>query len=79
MNIHTLGTGHGNSTLSRFNSSTLYETVDGRLYLIDAGAPVEALIRRKGFKLRNLRATFVTHMHDDHAGGLTGLMKQVIK
>lgn len=79
MNIHTLGTAHGNSTFSRFNSSTLYEAQDGTLYLIDAGAPVEALIRRKGFEIKNLRAVFVTHMHDDHAGGLTGLMKQVIK
>ena len=79
MNIHTLGTAHGNSTFSRFNSSTLYEAQDGTLYLIDAGAPVEALIRRKGFEIKDLREVFVTHMHDDHAGGLTGLMKQVIK
>ena len=79
MIIHTLGTGHGDSTHSRLNSSTVYETADGMLYLIDAGAPVEALIRRKALKLRNLRAVFVTHMHDDHAGGLTGLLKQTHK
>lgn len=79
MKIYTLGTGHGNSTLSRFNSSTLYETEDGTLYLVDAGAPVEALIRRKGLEIKDVRAVFVSHMHDDHAGGLTGLMKQVIK
>lgn len=79
MKIYTLGTGHGNSTICRFNSSTLYETSDGMLYLVDAGAPVEASIRRKGLAIKDLRAVFVTHMHDDHAGGLTGLMKQVIK
>ena len=79
MKIYTLGTSHGNSTFSRFNSSTLYEAADGTLYLVDAGAPVEALIRRKGLEIKNLRAVFVTHMHDDHAGGLTGLMKQIIK
>ena len=79
MKIHTLGTSHGNSTVSRFNSSTAYETADGSIYLVDAGAPVEALLRRKGMELKNLRAVFVSHMHDDHAGGLTGLMKQMIK
>lgn len=79
MKIYTLGTSHGNSTQSRFNSSTLYETSDGTLYLVDAGAPVEALIRRKALSQSKIRAVFITHMHDDHAGGLTGLCKQVIK
>ena len=78
MRIYTLGTSHGNSTHSRFNSSTAYET-NGVLYLVDAGAPVEALLRRKGLFCRDVRAVFVTHMHDDHAGGLSGLSKQVIK
>ena len=79
MKIYTLGTGHGDSTFSRLNSSTVYETEDGSLYLVDAGAPVEALLRRKGLQISRLRAVFITHMHDDHAGGLSGLLKQVVK
>ncbi len=79
MKIHTLGTSHGDSTILRFNSSTAYETDDGSIYLVDAGAPVEALLRRKALEVKNLRAVFVTHMHDDHTGGLTGLMKQTVK
>lgn len=79
MRIHTLGTSHGDSTFNRFNSSTLYETNDGVLYLIDAGEPVEGLIRRKGLNINDLRATFISHMHHDHAGGLSGIMKQVVK
>lgn len=79
MRIITLGTSHGDSTFDRFNSSTLYETSDGTLYLVDAGAPCEALMRRKGLEIKDLRAIFITHMHDDHAGGLSGLIKQVGK
>lgn len=79
MIIHTLGTSHGDSTLTRFNSSTAYETADGALFLVDCGAPCEALLRRKGLCVQNVRAAFITHMHDDHAGGLTGLIKQTIK
>ena len=79
MRIYTLGSGHGDSSFSRFNSSTVYETDEGVLYLVDAGAPCEALIRRKGLLIKNLRAAFITHMHDDHAGGLSGVIKQLSK
>ena len=79
MRIYTLGTSHGNSTITRFNSSTAYEAEDGALYMVDCGAPAEALLRRKGLQLQNVRAVFITHMHDDHAGGLSGFAKQKIK
>lgn len=79
MRIYTLGTSHGDSTADRFNSSTVYETADGALYLVDAGAPCEALMRRKGLSIVNLKAVFLTHMHDDHTGGLTSVVKQVRK
>ena len=79
MKIHTLGTSHGDSTPTRFNSCTAYETADGSLYLLDAGAPAEALLRRRGLSVLNLRAVFGTHIHDDHMGGMTSLLKQVLK
>ncbi len=78
MKITTLGTSHGDSTYCRFNTSTLYE-LNGALYLVDCGEPCEALMCRKGKDFSKLRAVFITHMHDDHAGGLTELVKTLIK
>lgn len=78
MIITTLGTSHGDHTYCRFNSSTLFET-GGNLYLIDAGAPVNALMIRAQKNFGRLKAVFITHMHDDHVGGLPGLIKSLIK
>ena len=78
MRITTLGTSHGDATYCRFNSSILFELAEGS-YLIDAGAPVNALMIRKGKRITSLKAVFVTHMHDDHVGGLPGLVKSLIK
>lgn len=78
MHITTLGTSHGDSTYCRFNSSTLFES-NGALYLVDCGAPCDALLCRKGQDASKIRAVFCTHMHNDHVGGLTELIKTLIK
>lgn len=78
MRITTLGTSHGDPTYCRFNSSTLVET-GGRLYLIDSGEPITALLVRAGKNFDALKAVFVTHMHGDHVGGLSSLIKMLIK
>ena len=78
MKIITLGTGHGNPTETRFNSSTLLRCGSGD-YLIDAGAPAAALLIRHGIDICKLRGIFLTHMHEDHFGGLSGLIKHIVK
>lgn len=79
MKITTLGTGHGDPNRTRYNTSTLWETC-GRHYLIDAGAPVQASMIRRGIDISNtLKGIFFTHMHEDHFGGLTGLLKHLTK
>ena len=57
--IITWGTSHGDPTWCRFNSSTLLQ-VCGKSYLIDAGAPVNALMIRQGCRLQELCAFFTT-------------------
>lgn len=76
--IITLGTSHGDPTYCRFNSSTLLK-IENALYLIDAGAPANALIIRHSLRLQNLKAIFITHMHEDHVGGLPGMIKSLVK
>lgn len=78
MRITTLGTSHGDHTYCRFNSSTLFE-IGERSYLLDCGEPVNGLMTRAGKPFGQLQAVFVTHMHEDHVGGLPDLIKALVK
>ncbi len=77
MKLTTLGTCNGDSSYNRFHSSTLLE-FDNALYLIDCGAPCEALLRRANKNFNKIRGIFITHMDNDHVGGLTELYKELI-
>ncbi len=78
MLITTLGTSHGDHTYCRFNSSTLFEIGEAS-YLVDAGQPVNGLMIRAGKPFGPLAAVFITHMHEDHVGGVPNLIKALIK
>lgn len=78
MRIVTLGTGHGDPTVCRFNSSTLLDFGQAG-YLLDAGSPVTALLVRRRYNFQQLKMVAVTHMHLDHFGGLPDLIKHQCK
>ena len=79
LKIITLGTAHGDPTYIRFNTSTLLDIPGYGGILIDAGTPVLGLLIRKNYPLENLRAVFITHMHQDHFGGLPDILKFWVK
>ncbi len=73
-----LGTSHGDPSMTRFCSCTFFKFGETS-FLIDAGEPVTALLMRRGIKLADLNAVFLTHMHKDHTGGLPFLLKTIEK
>lgn len=73
MKITFLGTSHGVPSAERFCTSLMVE-VREKIYLLDAGAPISDLLRRKERALEAVRAIFITHGHGDHIGGLPGFL-----
>ena len=74
MELIFLGTSHGAAEKNRFCSSTCLKIKDA-CYLFDCGAPVEGLLKNRGIAPKNIKSTFITHMHEDHAGTLSFIAK----
>ncbi len=74
MKIHILGTSHGAPEKNRGCTSMILET-EGNFYVIDTGSSVEKYMTDKELDVEAINAIFITHMHEDHIGTLTGLLK----
>jgi len=69
MKITFLGTSHGKPEKNRYHTCTLL-TLEGKHYLIDAGAPVFDLFERNDLRFCDIKGVFITHSHIDHIAGL---------
>src|SRR5690625_5032688 len=70
----TLGTIAGPvPTVDRAQTSTLL-IVNGRYYLIDAGANAARRVAQAGVSVPRIDNVFITHQHSDHTAGLPFLL-----
>ncbi len=72
MKVHLFGTSHGYAEKGRLTSCSLVE-VNGKLYIIDVGGPADAFLVDNGYDHADVRGIFITHMHSDHAGSISGI------
>lgn len=77
MKITFLGTSCGFPTADRYCASILLD-VGGRLYLIDAGAPVVDIFARTGRRVEDIKGVFLSHFHLDHIAGAIQLVDLAI-
>lgn len=75
MKIYTLGTSHGAAEKGRACSGTLLE-VNGAYYLFDCGGNMESKMTDMDIPMNKLRCVFISHMHEDHVGSLSGIAKR---
>lgn len=73
MKIIFAGTSHGVPSADRFCSCYVIE-VNGKIYMVDAGAPAAEMILRHGGDINDFRALFTTHVHADHTSGMLHLI-----
>ncbi|MBE7034984.1 MAG: MBL fold metallo-hydrolase [Ruminococcaceae bacterium] len=77
MKLFTLGTSHGATEIGRVCSGNLVE-VNGAYYLFDCGGSVEAKMTNHQLPIGEIKAVFISHMHEDHAGTLSSIAKRFI-
>lgn len=76
MKLYTLGTSHGATEKNRSCSGNLLE-VNGKYYLFDCGGNVESKMTDLNLAFENLKAVFISHMHEDHVGSLSSVIKRI--
>jgi ribonuclease BN (tRNA processing enzyme) len=68
MEIIFLGTGSA-FCLHNYQSNLLIKKND-RFLLVDAGGDIRFSLKKSGFFIRDIDALYISHMHNDHIGGM---------
>ena len=75
MKLYTLGTSHGRVEDGRACSANLI-FAGGKYYLFDCGGATELCLSEIGVDPTDVSAIFISHMHEDHSGGITAILKR---
>ena len=73
--FYTLGTSHGGTEPGRSCSVNMV-SVDDNYYIFDCGGNVETKLRDLNIPFENIKAVFISHMHEDHVGSLSAIVKR---
>ncbi len=76
MKILFAGTSHGAPEKNAFCTSTML-LIGGKIYIIDAGAPISPILVNNDLKHSDVRGVFITHEHGDHTEGIVEFCDQV--
>lgn len=77
MKLIVVGASHGVPEKHRFCTS-LFLQVKENTYIIDAGAPISALLDHYDIEHNTVKAVFITHGHTDHINGLPAFCSELM-
>jgi ribonuclease BN (tRNA processing enzyme) len=73
MKITFLGSGSFFAGPKNYHSNLLLETSKGHRLLLDCGSDIRFSLGECGYKPTDIHGVYVSHLHDDHVGGLEWL------
>lgn len=73
MRLTFLGSGSFFCGTKNYHSNLLLETYNNKKLLIDCGSTCAFALAEAGYNIKDINAVYISHLHDDHAGGLEWL------
>lgn len=76
MKIRFVGTSHGAAEKGAKCTCVIVE-INQNYYIIDTGACAVEYMKENGLNTADIKGVFITHMHEDHVGKISSLLKQM--